>query len=570
VGLSLIAFDTDHIKGYVFATNKLKEIRGASSLLDYLNREIMLKKAKEYSAECIYANGGSGLFSIDTEQAEKFGLEVQQEYRDRTAGGASITYVYEPLPEGNENIPDILKLLQWRLQEKKLRPPDFIALPSNPFMRPCDSCGVEYAAPEENEEQRERMIEPGEQDELYCKNCQKKRIRDNEVKTFISQWPANWEKISEPLWGSILNRLGELDYKLRPWPDLPSADRPPDFNAFSLFKGTKDYLGLIYADANNMGKEMQKCLSLPLLKDFATRIDHAIYDAVCTAIAKYLRIEDHLTPRAVRAAGLDHPILPFDILMLGGDDVMMVVPASVAFDVALMIAEKFRDSASDPDRLRTLSVGVALVPVKYPFGLARTIVETTLKFAKTASADARAQVSGAMVDDTRINFLVVTGGSNSNFKSVYNSVYHQRFDEMKQEFYATLRPYSPDDLRLLLEAIRSGHRLNLGRTKLHQLREAVLQMNLSTAVSEGMALLTNWRERQRKYVVSQVYEFGGKRQLARCDPHDPVSGFPRVTFPWFKDGMQEDRDLYRTSLLDFVELYDFLASKEVEDVSDED
>jgi len=570
VGLSLIAFDTDHIKGYVFATNKLKEIRGASSLLDYLNREIMCQEAEKYGAECIYANGGSGLFSIETAQAEDFGREVQQEYRDRTAGGASITYVHEPLPEGNENIADILKLLQWRLQEKKLRPPDFIALPSNPFMRPCDSCGVEYAAPEESEEQRADMIEPGEQDELYCKICQTKRVRDNDVKTFISRWPANRQNIPEPLWESILNRLGQLDYKLRPWPDLRSADRPPDFNAFSLLKGTKNYLGLIYADANNMGRAIQECRSLPQLEQFATRIDNAIYDAVCAAIAKYLRIEDHLNPQALRAAGLNDPILPFDILMLGGDDVMMVVPASVAFDVALMIAEKFRDLASDPDTPRTLSAGVALVPVKYPFGLARSIVETTLKFAKTASADARAQASGAPVDDTRINFLVVTGGSSSNFKAVYNSVYHQRLDDMKQEFYATLRPYSPEDLRLLLEAIRGGHRLNLGRTRLHQLREAVLQMNLSTAVSDGMALLTNWREKQRKYVVSQIYEFGGKHQLARCDPRDPVSGFPRVTFPWFKDGIQEGRDLYRTSLLDFVELYDFLASQEVEDVSDED
>ena len=38
---SLVALDTDHIKGYVFGTDKLKEIRGASSLLDRLNRQVM-------------------------------------------------------------------------------------------------------------------------------------------------------------------------------------------------------------------------------------------------------------------------------------------------------------------------------------------------------------------------------------------------------------------------------------------------------------------------------------------------------------------------------------------------
>ena len=42
---SLVALDTDHIRGYVFETNKLQEIRGASSILDTLNRKTMLETA---------------------------------------------------------------------------------------------------------------------------------------------------------------------------------------------------------------------------------------------------------------------------------------------------------------------------------------------------------------------------------------------------------------------------------------------------------------------------------------------------------------------------------------------
>ena len=48
-------------------------------------------------------------------------------------------------------------------------------------------------------------------------------------------------------------------------------------------------------------------------------------------------------------------------------------------------------------------------------------------------------------------------------------------------------------------------------------------------------------------------------QMPRSDPRDPVSGFPRVTFPWFADGKEKGRSVYRTPLLDFVELYDFVA-----------
>lgn len=562
MGLSLIAFDTNHIKRYVFATNKLREIRGASSLLDYLNRDRMCELATKHGAAPIYANGGSGLFLIDTDLVETFGQAVQREYSKFTGGSVSITYVHVPLREGSagskdEDVTDALELLQWQLQEKKLQSPtDFIALPSHPFIRLCNACGIAYA--DASKESRKIPRDPGENDELYCASCKKKRTRDLDVKNFIS-YPEERARIKEPMWKKIITGLQKLGY------DLPlEVDRPADFNAFTNFKGAKDYFGLIYADANNMGKAIKRCNTTGKREEFADRIDDAIYDAVCAAIAKHLRIEDHLKP----GASLDHPILPFDILLLGGDDVMMVVPASVAFDVALTIAREFRQFASKGGEVHTLSVGVVLAPVKYPFGLLRTIVETTLKFAKKKSAQVRVQANGKQIDDTRINFMVVTGGSNSDFNAIYDAVYHKKPDNIAEEFFATLRPYAPDDLDLLLYAIRGGRSLHLGRTKLHQMREAVLEMNLTTAVIEGMALLTNWRETQRNYVVREVYEFGKRYQLRHCNPHDPASGFPHITFPWFKDGMSEGRTVYRTSLLDFVELYDFL-SREVENGSDE-
>jgi hypothetical protein len=341
--------------------------------------------------------------------------------------------------------------------------------------------------------------------------------------------------------------------------DLPPlTQRPRDFNVFINFKGAKDYLGLIYADANNMGQTVGKQTTLCQKKAFATTIDDAIYEAVCRAIAKHLRIKDHLKPKEQLADDLKDPVFPFDILLLGGDDVLMVVPASVALDVALTLAEEFRGLTHEK---HTLSAGVVLAPVKYPFGLLRQMAETTLKFAKKEGAKARALGQ----DDTRINFMIVTGGSSSDFKDIYNTVYHKKMENTSDEFYATLRPYTPDDLRLLLTTIRKGHQLNLGRTKLHQLREAVLQMNLTTAVVDGLAILSNWRDAQRSHVVRQVYAFGEHHQMPRVNPREPASGFPRVTFPWFADGRNDKGgSIYRTSLLDFVELYDFL-SREGED-----
>src|SRR5260370_20734616 len=84
-----------------------------------------------------YANGGSGLFVLDSQKAVDFGKTVQKEYRKQTVGGASITYAVQALPDDvdHNNIWDYplenqLELLRYRLREAKDSPPDHIALPS--------------------------------------------------------------------------------------------------------------------------------------------------------------------------------------------------------------------------------------------------------------------------------------------------------------------------------------------------------------------------------------------------------------------------------------------------------
>jgi hypothetical protein len=582
---SLIAFDTDHIKGYVFGTNKLKEIRGASSLLDYLNRFKMNQIAQKYHATEVYANGGSGLYYVATEHADDFGREVQQAYHDETGGRASITFAQLPLPDvvteeniKTQDITNPLETLQWHLQGEKLHPPALLTLASHPFLRLCDACGVEYAdaslAPEEI------FHSPGEEDERYCTSCQRKRKQEDRVDRRVRQLIQSLSPTSstrnkllhdEYMWTTIIERLHDFGY------DIPKkTERPNDFDTFRNFKGAKDYFALIYADGNNMGRAVRECKTLPEYKALANDIDDALYTAICTAIARHLKIADHLKPKEQQAGNLQKPVFPFDILLLGGDDICMLVPASVALDVALTMAETFR---AETGQQHSLSVGVILAPIKYPFGLLQEMASTALKFAKKASANARAEAKKVSAeteaappktnsDDTRINFLIVTGGSSSDFKAVYEAMYHKEDEEDKKAFYATLRPYAPDDLRTLLNAIRSKDGTGLGRTKLHQIREAVLKMNLTTSVSDGLAVLVSWREKQRNHVVNNVYEFAGRYQLQRSNPADPVSGFPRVVFPWFSDGKNKlDYAVYRTSLLDFIELYDFV-SREGGDIDD--
>ncbi len=571
MGLSLVALDTDHIKGYVFATDKLKEIRGASSILDRLNRRAMRRLALSEDPKAIevYANGGSGLFVLDSKKAVSFGKKVQKEYREQTAGGASITYAVQDLPDDvNHNniweypLGNQLELLRYCLREAKECPPDHIALPSHVLMRPCDSCGIQYA------EDRDTFSEDrdlDDQNKRYCKVCLTKREEDMKVKVHIegsiSERKRNGKLASRAeewtLWERIISLLPEGYLQV-------GTERPRDFNEFRGISGGKDYLGLIYADGNSMGKRLEDFSKLKDVKQFAHAVDNAIYEAMCFAISKRLAIIPGDKSKH------EPPMFPFDILLIGGDDIMIVTSASEALDVSLLIAKKFHELTKEEEtggEGYTLSVGVVLAPIKYPFALLQDLVESTLRFAKTAGA--KVQATGeAGNDDTRVNFMTVTGSSSHNFKETYDRVYHRKDRGGRIEFFATLRPYDVEQLDSLLQAIRQGkeNKINLGRTKLHQAREAVLKKNLTTSVGEGLAVLRNWRAKQRDYVVQRVYEFGGRYQMPRSDPQNPVSGFPRVTFPWFADGVnKQGTKMYRTPLLDFVELYDFVAREEVDD-----
>jgi hypothetical protein len=278
---SLVALDIDHIKQYVFATDKLKEIRGASSILDSSNRQDMsyIAEKVDRGAKLIFANGGAGLFEVDADKADEFGKRVQQALRERTAGSATITYVIQELLDGKAEIKDELAMMRYHLREAKDCPANTIVLPTHPFMRPCSSCGIEYAEGDGGSGLRD----PDEQDAIFCASCQKKRREDIDVKESIDDYVGTRTRsvkgpdhFESPLWQEVIGILRKIGYRIP-----RGTQRPGDFNDFRNFGKAKDYIGLIYADGNSMGRKIEKLPTLPEIYDFAKAVDTSIYSAVC-------------------------------------------------------------------------------------------------------------------------------------------------------------------------------------------------------------------------------------------------------------------------------------------------
>jgi hypothetical protein len=556
VSRSLIAFDTDHIQEYVLGTNRLKEIRGASTILDRLNRYETVDIAwRNFDTQRIYAHGGSALFLVDSQQAEALGQAVQKLYRDKTGDGASITYAIQAIPDpapanimsaqelaGNITMTQVLKLLRLRLRlakdslQVKMSPRDAaqqntgcasIALTSHALLCTCESCGMAYAY------KLWRDSNDPEDEGRYCRVCIAKRSEDRQIKNRLDE-AHGISSLQQTLWGRVLQSLAPGF--LPAGKSLPQ--RPRDFNIFGNFAPDKEYLGLIYADANNMGQALDNLHTLNEVQEFAEKIDNAVFKAMGQAISEHLPVHEGT--------------FPFDVLLVGGDDIVMVTPADKAIQVAYTIAERFQRFTR-----HTLSIGVVLAPVNYPFSLQHMLVKDSLKAAKESGAQrVRLVSSGASGQgQSRINFVVVTGNTSLSYKKQFKEMYNKIVaPHVTNEFYATLRPYTLADLKWLLDQLKRGNERSLGRTKLHQLREAILERNQTTTILEALMLLRNWKPEERAFIKEMAQTFD-----IRLTRRQQELG---TIFPWSLDGWEssDDHSIYRTPLLDFIELYDFVSS----------
>ena len=71
----IVAIETVKIKEFLFSTNKLKVIRGASYLLDYLNQvevpKIIKKDNRVEEKDIIYVGAGNAKFFVERDTKEE-------------------------------------------------------------------------------------------------------------------------------------------------------------------------------------------------------------------------------------------------------------------------------------------------------------------------------------------------------------------------------------------------------------------------------------------------------------------------------------------------------------------
>lgn len=219
--------------------------------------------------------------------------------------------------------------------------------------------------------------------------------------------------------GSLIAKLAPPDSGLRV-EDWPQNMEPGESSAFP-FEGDNRYIAVIHADGNGLGQllidlEDRVCERRGEYLRAFRRLSDEIERATCGAVQK--AVEDHLLPAWRKQE--KHRMVPARPIVLGGDDLTMIVRADLALPFTRSFLIEFEKRASAamqalrqldlpvPERL-TACAGIAYIKAGQPFYLGASLAEGIAAAVKrqVKEIDKRAppsslawhRITTAMIDD---------------------------------------------------------------------------------------------------------------------------------------------------------------------------
>jgi hypothetical protein len=508
----LVAWDTDQIKGYVFATQKLREIRGASALLDSLNeKEIVQLIGREH---VVYAGGGAAMAEIpDPVRAQALIHEVERMYRYHTSA-AEITGACLEMDDASIGFGEYARRLNYKLRirkDEKSRRRNWL---TSPVVKVCESCGQYPAA---------HHVKQPEED-FVCNACFIKRTVSQQVRNGTFSF------------GSRLTELLAYARAHGRWHQA-SIDKntPEDFNDIGSVASPRGYIGFIYCDGNRMGALLQHLTQRESFSRFSEGVRRTLHEVIFDVLCHHFP-----TLRPLPAEPGRH-ILPFEIIFIGGDDMMLVVAADKAMDVALSLCQGFAERTRpvlesaglvwQREHL-SLSSAVVLSHASLPIYHLQATAEELLKSAKRRSLKIYEEHK---TEVGCIDFHLVTASATEAPMLMREGDWVRRDGPITLTL--TERPYTPKELEALLARIRALQTTRFPKSKLHMLYETIVGQSKAQSMFQ-------WA-----FVMGRA----PKGQLsALCHLFAPTADLS--LWPW----RERESGQLSTPIVDVTELYDFV------------
>ncbi len=508
----LVVLDFPGIKKYVFGTDRLVEIRGASALLDFLNRHLIPRWVLETfgttHSRVVFAGGGTGQFIIHAaaETIREKLLDIEGEIYGKTGGALGMVVGMAAL---DGDYPSALGRAFLDLETRKFQNPVVLRAPCHTgFIRECDSCSGMAS----------EVSEFAGKARLLCTSCAQKEKMGKER--------GLWERFADHL------KAHGVD------PERSWTWRPRDFEEIGdRCRSRRGYTAVLYGDGNSMGRLVKQIHTEEQFKLFSSAVDTAIREACHEALWR------HCQPVNGK--------MPVDILLLGGDDLIVYLAADCALPVAVDVARLFEERSreyllrADGDsffktklgnRGLTLSIGIAYGRSHTPISIMVNQAEELLKSAKRkgTALEEKESHTPACVDFHLTSRFNQASAIDSRIQHLTLRAH------LNEEVRLYRGPYTVEEAEALLQHARNLKRSGIPRSRLHRLGEAPFRGTVSGTI-ETLSIYGRCRTAAQKQAIWHALDrFGCLFEM-----------------PWSRDGNE-----ISTAIVDLTEIAEFVLPLE--------
>ena len=340
---------------------------------------------------------------------------------------------------------------------------------------------------------------------------------------------------------------------------------------------SKGFVAYIYADGNNLGGYIQKIKTAEEYKEFSKVVSKATEESVYHALAHHLRPHRLRNVDDAETRNRDgNYVHPFEILAIGGDDVMLVVPADKALAIAKTISEEFErillnlDSslAVEPKDLKrpqkdihryqptqaeasrcqlSMSAGVLITADDTPIYYAENLTNQLLKSAKKKAKDLKQDLHyyGGTIDFLVLKSTTMLSSNVGEFRESGLVI----DGKPKLKLYGA--PYTLHEIGGLIKTAKALKAADFPRSQLYQIR-SLLERGKNTAILNYRYFRVRLgKDKQR--LLEEAFE------NAWCQPKDSQNGGNLAPWMSFKEGSSTT---YETIWRELVDLYPFIDEQE--------
>ncbi len=296
---------------------------------------------------------------------------------------------------------------------------------------------------------------------------------------------------------------------------------------------TPGFVAYIYADGNNMGGYIQKAIKSPEdYYNFSRHIYEATKDSVFIALTKHLQPHKlSASLQAERRSSKEIWIHPFEILAIGGDDVMLIVPADKALEIAKTIGEEFekillskgrdyelnqgytfetvhryrnRENIQTEKQCKlSMSTGVLITSENTPIYYTDQLTSQLLKSAKKRAKDLKKvqKYSGGTVDFLVMKSVTMISSNVNEFRS--DALTKLQPGTPKLKLYAA--PYTLHELSGLLKTLQALKDSDFPKSQIYQIR-SLLERGKQTAILNYRYFRVRLANKESRDLLEKYFE----------------------------------------------------------------